>query len=395
MTRIGDKMTTNRIMLVALGALVLTCDTQTETVHPTSDNLPPRRDYLIRSDSLPAGISPQELVTWRDARSAVFGVQTVAQIGRLGIDADDDPEVFGMIADVELDGLGNVYVLDRQAAQVRIFDFQGNFVGAIGKPGTGPEEFRDPNALELLSDGRVAVSDRGAALKIFAPTATGYELEASVLLRMTPEGMCARADQVFMSGWQRSSNTIIHQVVVASNGIEHSFGHGYRSSNWLVQSQLSDGRVACLGEPLRVIFAFELIPLLRGYDARKGELVWQAGVAGYAQMRVTEINSTRGQPAVSFSARGVQDNLVSVTPVTSGHVLLQYVRGNPEEVRSGTAKPSTRTYLVDVVNGHGALISDTMPLVTAMDSRRQVAMWLLPYPRLELRSVKSPRTWEN
>lgn len=388
-------MNTSTSLLVVLAALTLACDMETETVHPTSNNLPPRRDYLIRSDSVPAGMSPQDLSDWRAARSAVLGVRTVAQIGRLGTDAADDPEVFGLIADVELDALGNLYVLDRQGAQVRIFDSQGTFVDVIGKPGPGPDEFRDPNALELLSGGRIAVSDRGAALKVFAPTEAGYELESTVLLRLTPEGMCAQADQLFVAGWQRSTNTIIHHATVDSNGTTRSFGRGYQSDSWLVQSQLSDGRIACLGDPLRVVFAFELIPVLRGYDARRGDLVWEAGVAGYAQMKVTEINSVSGQPAVSFSSRDVQDNLVAVTRATPGHVLLQYLRGDPQEVRSGTAQPSTRTYLVDVATGRGALVSDTLPLVAAMDSVRQVAMWLLPYPRLEVRAVTSPRTGEN
>lgn len=388
-------MTATKGLFVVMGAVTLACDTETEIVHPTSSNLPPRRDYRVRSDSVPAGMSLQELSDWRAARSAVLAVRTVAQIGRLGTDADDDPEVFGLIADVELDELGNLYVLDRQGAQVRIFDSQGTLMDVIGKPGPGPEEFRDPNALELLSGGRVAVSDRGAALKVFAPTETGYELESTVLLRLTPEGMCAQDDQVFVAGWQRSTNTIIHQATVDSDGTKRSFGRGYKSDNWLVQSQLSDGRIACVGDPPSVVFAFELIPVLRGYDARKGNLVWEAGVAGYAQMKVTEINSASGQPAVSFSAREVQDNLAAVTRATPGHVLLQYLRGDPQEVRSGAAQPSTRTYLVDVATGRGALISDTLPLVAAMDSVRQVAMWLLPYPRLEVRAVTSRRTGED
>ncbi len=384
-----------RGLLIATGALMLACDMETERVHPTSENLPHRRDYLVGSDSLPTGMSAQELSDWRAARAALFGVRRVAEIGRLGTGAVADPHVFGLIADVELDERGNVYVLDRHNAQVRIFDSLGTFVGAIGQPGQGPNEFRDPSALALLSNGRVAVADRGAALKVFAPTETGYQVEYNVQLSLVPEGMCADGNQVFAAGWQRSSNAIIHHAVGEYNGRQHnSFGRGYRSESWLVQDQLSDGRIACLGDPTRVVFAFELLPVLRGYDARDGTLVWEAGIDGYAQMKITEINSADGQSAVSFSAREVQDNLVSVTRATSNHVLLQYLRGNPQDVRSGTAEPSTRTYLVDAATGRGALI-DSVPLMAAMDSVRQVAMWLLPYPRLEVRVVLSHLTGEG
>lgn len=375
-------------LLVAMGALALACDMETETVHPTSENLPHRREYLVRSDSIPAGMSPQELSKWRDARSALLNVQSVAQIGRLGDGAVDDPQVFGLIADVELDDHGNVYVLDRHSAQVRIFDSQGTFVAAIGKPGEGPNEFRDPSTLELLSNGRVAVADRGAGLKIFAPTEEGYELESSVQLSLTPEGMCAAGGQVFAAGWRRASNTIIHHATGSSTGQRRSFGSGYRSESWLVQDQLSDGRIECMDDPARVVFAFELFPVLRGYDAHDGKLVWEAGIDGYAQMKITETLSADGESAVAFSAREVQDNLISVTRVASSHFLLQYLRANPQDVRSGVAEPSTRTYLIDAATGRGALIGP-LPLVAAMDSVRQVALWLLPYPRLEVRAIVS------
>lgn len=381
-------------LLVAMGTSVLACDMETETVHPTSENLPHRRDYLVTSDSIPAGMSPQALSEWRDARSALLNVRRVAEIGRLGAGAVDDPHVFGLIADVELDEHGNVYVLDRHNAQVRIFDSRGTFVAAIGKPGQGPGEFRDPSALELLPNGRVAVADRGAALKVFTPTEEGYQVESSVQLSLAPEGMCAHGNRVFAAGWQRSSDAIIHRASAASNGRRRSFGRGYRSESWLVQDQLSDGRIACLGDPVRVVFAFELLPVLRGYDARDGTLAWEVGIDGYAQMKITETTSADGQAAVSFSAREVQDNLVSVTRVASSHVLLQYLRGNPQDVRSGAAEPSTRTYLVDAATGRGALI-DALPLVAAMDSVRQVAMWLLPYPRLEVRAALSHPTGES
>lgn len=108
-------------------------------------------------------------------------------------------------------------------------------------------------------------------------------------------------------------------------------------------------------------------------------------------MKITETLSADGESAVSFSAREVQDNLISVTRVASSHVLLQYLRANPQDVRSGVAEPSARTYLIDAETGRGALIGPS-PLVAAMDSVRQVAMWLLPYPRLEVRAVASHPT---
>lgn len=369
------------------------CQEGSEVSHPTDENLPSRRAYLVRSDSVPSGMTPGALSEWRRARAALLDARPVASLGRLGADAGsaDDPQVFGRIADVEIDRDGRVYVLDRQFREVRIFDFAGEFVDAFGRPGAGPNEFRDPTGLELLDNGRVAVSDRGAELKIFAPTGGQYEHEATVTLGFVPEGLCSNGRRVFLAAGHDASGTIIHEAAVSSDHPVRSFGRGYQSDNWLVRNQLSDGRIACLGNPLRIVFAFEMLPVARAYLADDSVLSWEVGVEGHAQMRITEELSSGGSSGVRFSSIGTQDVLASVRAVTPDHVLLQYHRGDPEEVREGGAAAlSTISYLIDAETGRGARV-DGLPLIADAHADRQVAMWELPYPRLELRAITENR----
>lgn len=368
------------------------CQEGSEIEHPTRQNLPSRRAYLVRADSAPTGMTPSALSEWRLVRAALLDARPVASLGRLGADAGnaDDPQVFGRIADVEIDDDGRVYVLDRQFREVRIFDFSGQFVDAFGQPGAGPNEFRDPTGLELLDNGRVAVADRGAELKIFAPSDGRYEHETTVTLGFVPEGLCSNKRRVFLAAGHDASGTIMHEAFVSSDRPVRSFGRGYQSDNWLVRNQLSDGRIACLGDPLRIVFAFEMLPVARAYLADEPDPSWEVGVEGYAQMEITEQLSSSG-PAVHFSSIGTRDGLAAVRAVGARHVLLQYYRGNPEEARDGPLEIETRSYLVDAETGRGALL-DALPLIAAVHGDRQVAQWELPYPRLELRAATSSST---
>ncbi len=83
---------------------------------------------------------------------------------RLGSGADDDPDgpdAFGRIADVAIDPEGNVFVLDAEAAEVRVFDRSGFFVGTVGHRGEGPGELDEPYGFVFDGRGRIWVGDSG------------------------------------------------------------------------------------------------------------------------------------------------------------------------------------------------------------------------------------------
>jgi sugar lactone lactonase YvrE len=82
---------------------------------------------------------------------------------RIGTATGQGPALFGEVAAVEADSLGRVWVLDRQARQLRVFDARGKHVRTIGREGEGPGEFRDPIALAWAPDGTMWVVDPGAA----------------------------------------------------------------------------------------------------------------------------------------------------------------------------------------------------------------------------------------
>jgi len=81
---------------------------------------------------------------------------------RIGSASDEGPALFGEIAAVEADSLGRLWVLDRQAKELRVFDARGGHVRTIGREGGGPGEFRNPIGLAWAPDGTIWVADPSA-----------------------------------------------------------------------------------------------------------------------------------------------------------------------------------------------------------------------------------------
>jgi 6-bladed beta-propeller len=92
---------------------------------------------------------------WRGARSPSIDLS----IGVL----DGDPSfMFGEVTRVAEDRSGGIYVFDRQAPVIRHYDSNGEYVGNVGGPGSGPGEYRGLSlGMAVDSDGILYVSDWG------------------------------------------------------------------------------------------------------------------------------------------------------------------------------------------------------------------------------------------
>jgi hypothetical protein len=79
-----------------------------------------------------------------------------------GIDAEG-PEQLNEIVGLASDDLGRVYILDRQAQDIRVFTRDGSFVRTIGRSGAGPGEFQRANGILFDPRGHLWVVDPGNA----------------------------------------------------------------------------------------------------------------------------------------------------------------------------------------------------------------------------------------
>lgn len=109
-------------------------------------------------DTLPNGavrVRNPAAGAWGDGE----GWRAVEVAGIGSADAADPAYVFGEVVDAAPDPLGRVWVLDRQAKELRVFDAAGRHVRTIGREGAGPGEFRNPIGLTWDAGGRAWVVD--------------------------------------------------------------------------------------------------------------------------------------------------------------------------------------------------------------------------------------------
>jgi len=78
----------------------------------------------------------------------------------LGEEEGAGPTLFGGISGLEVDAAGRIYVLDRQANELRIFTRDGAHVRSVGREGGGPGEYSNANGLVWLADDTLVVVDQ-------------------------------------------------------------------------------------------------------------------------------------------------------------------------------------------------------------------------------------------
>lgn len=81
----------------------------------------------------------------------------------IGDRGDTDPRyAFGRPRDVTVDARGQIYVVDMQAASVRVFDASGEYLRELGREGQGPGEFQDPRSVGSIGDEVIVGASRNA-----------------------------------------------------------------------------------------------------------------------------------------------------------------------------------------------------------------------------------------
>jgi hypothetical protein len=84
-------------------------------------------------------------------------IATAKELWRIGGETDDENEFFGVITQLLTDKKGDVYLLDAQLNQVKVFSASGEFIRSIGREGEGPGEFRSGVGMFFTDDGKIAV----------------------------------------------------------------------------------------------------------------------------------------------------------------------------------------------------------------------------------------------
>lgn len=370
----------NHILAFAAGLALGACfqgPEAAEIEHPTPENAPPASAVRITRDSIPSGMDQEALLNWLLVRDELAEARTVLRIGAANTDG---PDAFGNIADIAMSPSGDIFVLDEQAQEVLIFDSNGRFVQSIGGVGDGPMEFRYANSITLLTNSVLAVSSRGPQLKLFRSSEGTWQLDSIVRVPAISRDACFTEDRrIFVAGYKKDNNTLVHEVAESLDGDTRDFGDGYRDDQWLVQMRMGEGIVECVDEPRAIVFAFRGQPLIRAHHPDDGSVIWSAVLVDFVPEPVLEGVRPTGQAYVRYGQIDEWDVMGAVHEVRPGYLLLQVAR-----VYLLKETVAVHSYLVDARSGQGAFIGDTLPRIFATPNGH-VAVFEDPYPRLEVR----------
>src|SRR5690606_6775627 len=80
---------------------------------------------------------------------------------KLGMVEGDPNEIFGDIRAVEVDRDGNIYILDYQTSEVRVFYANGSYLRTLTRNGRGPSELVAANGMILTPGDTLWIQDHG------------------------------------------------------------------------------------------------------------------------------------------------------------------------------------------------------------------------------------------
>ncbi len=134
-------------LVLTLAAALFSCKAESPAGGPTRETLP-NGAPLVRHSDLPAidAVGPEVTEARVDLR---FG----------SADGTDPNLTFGNILGVQAASDGTIYVLDQQAAEVRVFDPGGRYLQTIVRRGEGPGEIGDANGIFLSGDTLLWIND--------------------------------------------------------------------------------------------------------------------------------------------------------------------------------------------------------------------------------------------
>jgi hypothetical protein len=107
-------------------------------------------------------------------------VAELEELWRVG--GEDDDTLIGLITDVLEDEDGNLYLLDTQLSEVKVFSPDGEFLRTLSREGDGPGEVRRPADMAILPDGTLGLA------QIFPGKLTKIDLDGNPAGEMTVGG---------------------------------------------------------------------------------------------------------------------------------------------------------------------------------------------------------------
>ncbi len=284
--------------------------------------------------------------------------------------------MFGLIEDVVIDYSGNIFILDSQYNQVRVFDYDGSFISTIGAPGQGPGEFLSARNVLISSLGNIVAVMSGPKIEMFerqGPTSFAYRSTFSREGYLGPGG-CAMNNHLYLLAVVPNRDGMIHKHTLDGE-IARSFGALYNSDNEQVVRHMSTkARLACSEKYSIVSFLMDFSPVLTGYR-EDGTVAWHVSFEGFLASAVWERRTPEGRNRISYSANEVGEAFYTHMFFHHDHFYVGYrVRGD------GTGQH----FRIHAESGYTEYLGTLDAAVYGIDGERVIVARNFPFPRVKV-----------
>jgi hypothetical protein len=315
------------------------------------------------------------------------------------VDGEPRSEVFGSIADIEVDTNGNLYIVDEFDSNVRVFDSSGSFLGLAGRAGEGPGEFRDGGRIRVASEagGLLHVLDGGnARMHALELTDTGLVFTDDVRLDVAALEICVVQGRRYLLVDPLAANTgpLIREVD-ARGRVVNAFGErekpdGVFSAMGGWDYFVNYSLLACNSATETMVLVSQMLPVIRAFSP-DGEELWRRILTAFHQQRVELV--TEGPGAGSCCKYAIPDpesgtyHMATAVAIDGTHVFVSLTEVPDEsqerlhELRILDAKTGLQVARyeagVPIADVNGTLIytytDEPFPQVII---RRKTAQWL-------------------
>lgn len=306
-------------------------------------------------------------------------------------------EVFGKIADVEVDSEDRIFVLDSYNHAVRIFGSSGQYLGSFGAAGRGPGEFVDPRQLLIDDAGVVYVLDVYQVHR-FIPTVAGFEFDRSLHFDFEPVDLCALGHRLFIHGvtFHPEADPLEPTPLVAEvagGEVVSFFGDVYGAPDAMVSMHVERCMLLCDSYADRIVLGpLALLGELHAYSgARKP--AWITVIDGF---RPTVFERTARGTRTRIPDLGYDrlDGLIPIEPtppgLERGLILLQVAYLSREDYDARADVTVLRSFVVDSKAGSITPLGEGLPRVEAFGKRFYVSSQRDPYPQLRVHPWRVP-----
>ena len=352
-------------------------------VHPISDRIPDiekSHDFVSRDHNSKDILNAQQL-----AKNLLLSPKVLT----LGVLEGKRHETFGQISDIRLDGAGNMYILDTQFSEVRVFNPEGSFLYSIGSSGRGTGEFFMAEGIEVDSTGRVYVGDKSRRNSVFQRLSNSHQYEYQMDLPFVPIDQCRSGNAHFIHGIPIDAPSHVIHSYSEDRNVLNTFGSLYNSTSPLVQHYLGEGHISCSDDPIRIIFAPRLLPIIYGYS-QEGQLMWVKKISNFKSLSITEnIDTDTGEPEVSMDIFSHEFNQISnIIAFPEQYAIVQIASFTPEslnpEFRKGENFASLKSYLILFSTGEAIYIGDSLPQIRAISHKYLYTSHSFPFPQVSV-----------